>query len=78
MWKDRNIGAIVMIAGFVLVNIAYLWDLLLVKHQGFIYLGWKAWIAIVIANLVGIAGMVMTLALRSPPEGGGSDEPAAE
>ncbi len=78
MWKDRSIGAIVMVAGFALVNIAYLWDVLLAKHSGWILLGWKAWIAIVIANLVCIAGMAMTLAQRSTPEGGGSDEPDAE
>ncbi len=77
MWKDRRIGAIVVVAGFALVNIAYLWDILVAKDSGWIYLGWKAWVAIVIANLVGIAGMAMTLAQRSPPEGGGSDEPAA-
>ncbi len=78
MWKDRSIGAIVMVAGFALVNVVYLWDILLAKYSGWIFLGWKAWIAIVIANLVCIAGMAMTLAQRSPPEGAGSDEPAAE
>ncbi len=78
MWKDRSIGAIVMVVGLALVNIAYLWDVLLAKHDGWISLGWKAWVAIAITNLVCIAGMAMTLAQRSPPEGGGSDEPAAE
>ena len=78
MWKDRSIGAIVMVAGLALVNVVYLWDVLLGKHEGLIQLGWVAWVGIVIANLVGIAGMAMTLAQRSPLERGGSDEPAAE
>ena len=45
MWKDRSIGAIVMIAGIVLVNVVYLWDVVLGKHEGLILLGGKAWVA---------------------------------
>ncbi len=77
MWKGRSIGAIVMIEGIVLVNFVYLWDVLLGKHEGLIYLGGKAWVGIFIANIVLVGGMVMTIAARSQPQSGSSDEPAA-
>ncbi len=77
MWKDRSIGAIVMIAGIALVNVVYLWDLLLAKQEGFIYLGTKAWVGIIIANIVLVGGMVMTIGARSRSQSGSSDEPAA-
>ena len=78
MWKDRRIGAIVMVAGLALVNVVYLWDVVLGKHEGWIYLGGKAWVAIFIANIVLVGGMVMTIAARSRPQSGSSDEPAAK
>ncbi len=78
MWKNRSIGAFVMVAGLALVNIAYLWDVLLGKHEGAILLGGRAWVGIFIANIVLIGGMVMMIAARSRPQSGSSDEPAAK
>ncbi len=78
MWKNRTLGVLVMIAGVTLVNIVYLWDVLLGKHEGAILLGWHAWVAIVIANIVFVGGLVMTIAARSRPQSGSSDEPAAK
>ena len=66
------IAAIVMIDALVLLNGAYLWDLIVGKYDGWIQLGWKAYIAIAIANIAIVASMAWLL-VRAARAGRGDD-----
>ena len=71
MWRNRTFGAVVLALGAGLLNLIYLWDILLSKHEGTIILGTRASLGIVFANIVIIAGLVMMTIRKSPsPEGG--------
>ena len=64
MKKDRSQGAILMVIGVTALNLVYLWDLFADKHDGMIYLGVWAWVAIVIANIIIIASLVKMVGLK--------------
>lgn len=61
------VAVIVMIDALVLLNGAYLWDLIVDKHDGWILLGWKAYAAIALANAALIGAMAWLFARASRP-----------
>ena len=58
MKKDRSQGAILMVIGVAALNLVYLWDMFADKHEGYVYLGPWAWVAIVIANIIIIVSLM--------------------
>ena len=79
MWKDRTAGGIVMVAGVTLVNMVYVWDVVVLgKPEYLIHIGWLAWPILVIGNIVFVVGLAKTLALRPPHQSGSSDERATK
>ncbi len=71
MWKNRAFGAVVLALGAGLLNLIYLWDILLSKPEGAIILGTWEILGIVIANIVIIAALVMMTIRKSPSREGG-------
>ena len=73
MKKDRSQGAILMVIGVAALNFVYLWDMLIGKHEGWIYIGMWSWVAIVVANIVIVASLVKMVGREKHPgrEGGG-------
>jgi hypothetical protein len=57
MKKDRSQGAILMVIGVAVLNFIYLWDMIVGKHDGFIFLGLWSWVIIVVANVVIVASL---------------------
>lgn len=58
MKMNRTQGVILMVIGVVALNAVYLWDMIIGTHDGMIYIGTWAWVAIVIANIAIIASLV--------------------
>ena len=68
--KPKDIGTCVLVIGLVAVNLVYLGDIM-VKGEEVIDLGGKSSLALVVANLVALGGLV--LLLRSEKEGSPGD-----
>ena len=64
MDKSKTWGLVVVIIGVLANNYVYLHDLILDRHEGMIFLGWKAGIGIIVTLAVIFIGLV--LLLRSP------------
>ncbi len=58
------IAAVMLFDAVALLNGVYLWDLIVDKHDGWILLGWKAYLGIAIANL-GVIGALAWLFARA-------------
>ncbi len=67
MDKSRTWGLVAVIIGVLANNYVYLNDLILDRHEGMIFLGWKAGIGIIVTLAVIFGGLV--LLLRSPTGG---------
>jgi len=69
------IAAVVLFDAVALLNGVYLWDLIVDKHDGWILLGWKAYLGIAATNLgvIGALAWLLAWALRrdraSPSDG---------
>ncbi|MCH7930290.1 MAG: hypothetical protein IIA73_10195 [Proteobacteria bacterium] len=69
--KAKDIGTGILVIGLVAVNVIYLGDIL-VKGEEFIELGTKSGIALVVANLVALGGLVLLLRSEKEESPGGS------
>ena len=67
MDKSRTWGLVVIIIGVLANNYIYLHDLILDRHEGMIFLGWKSGIGLIVTLAVIFGGLV--LLLRSQPGG---------
>ena len=76
MKKDRSQGAILMVIGVAALNFVYLWDMLIGKHEGWIYIGMWSWVAIVVANIVIVASLVKMVGREEHRRGEGGGEAA--
>ena len=76
MKKDRSQGAILMVSGVGALNFVYLWDMLIGKHEGWIYIGMWSWVAIVVANIVIVASLVKMVGREAHPRREGDGEAA--
>ena len=76
MKKDRSQGAILMVIGVGALNFVYLWDIIIGKHEGMIFLGIWSWVAIVIANIVIVASLVKMVGREEHPGREGDGEEA--
>jgi hypothetical protein len=57
----RNLAIALISIGIILNNVSYLKDLFTGEFDGMIYVGWKAWLGIVIgisATVIGIVGLL--------------------
>ena len=65
MNKSRRSGLVLLLIGVLINNYAYLHDIVWQRHEGYIYLGWKSVLAIV----VGLAAIAIGawLACRKAP-----------
>jgi hypothetical protein len=72
--KRRALGsvvaAMVVFDAVLLLNLAYLWDLIVDTYDGWILLGWKAYTAVAIANAAIIIGLAWLFARAARPRGG--------
>ena len=73
MWRNRTLGALILVGGTVLLNLTYLGDLIFDKPGGII-LGPKSGMAIVIANIAIVVALLMMIAQRPPPKQAGPGE----
>ena len=73
MKKDRSQGAILMVIGVAALNFVYLWDMIIGKHDGMIYIGMWSWVAIAIANIVIVASLVKMVGREEHPGREGDD-----
>ena len=73
MKTDKSRGAILMVIGVAALNVVYLWDIIVDKHDGLINIGLWAWAAIVIVNVAIIAILVKMVGReqQSGADGGG-------
>ncbi|MEX2647423.1 MAG: hypothetical protein WD673_00260 [Alphaproteobacteria bacterium] len=58
------IAAVLVFDALLVLNGVYLWDLIVDKHDGWILLGWKAYVGIAVANL-GVLGALAWLLARA-------------
>ena len=57
----RNMAIALIAIGIVLNNVSYLKDLITGEFDGLIYIGWKAWLGIVVgivATVIGVVGLL--------------------
>ncbi len=69
--KAKDIGTGVLVIGLVAVNVVYLGDIL-VKGEEVLELGMKSGLALVVANLVALGGLVVLLRSEKEASPGGS------
>ncbi len=69
--KTKDIGTGILVIGLVGVNLVYLGDIL-VKGEEVIELGAKSGLALIVANLVALGGLVVLLRPEKEQSPGGS------
>ena len=66
MTRRMQLGVALIVAGVLANNYIFFHDLIFDKHAGAIYLGWRSYLALVVALAAVAAGLVMLLRTDAP------------